>query len=143
LDGKLKETFEELRSFSNKNFEVYIKEKQFKTVLEQEIGKKDYNVCLGHYFSPSLYSNGTLWLCCNMGGRQEFALGNIYDSSFREIWYGEKRKRAIQSIDLSKCPSACRLDPLNKILDGLTIEEAERKIKEAGELNPEIHPDFI
>ena len=143
LNNKIKDIFEELKSFSNENFKVYVKEDQFKTIFEQELGKKNYEICLGHRFSPSLYSDGTLWLCCNMGGHPNFDLGNIYDSSFKDIWYGKKREKAIQSINLSKCPSACRLDPLNNILTGLTKEKAKKKTKEAGKPNPKMHPDFI
>jgi MoaA/NifB/PqqE/SkfB family radical SAM enzyme len=143
LNNELIDTFEELKEFSDENFKVYVKEEQLEKVLQQEVGKKDYDVCLGHPISPSLYGDGTLWLCCNIAGHPGFNLGNIYESSFEKIWNSEKREKAIQSIDLSKCPSACRLNPLNEILYGLTIKEAEKKIKEVGEPNPEMHPDFI
>jgi len=143
-DGALKDLFDELRTYSGDGFKVYAKEEQFAEVLGNEWNDgRNYDKCLGHYFSPSLNAEGVFYMCVGMEGRAEFELGNIYDAGFKELWYGKRRKEAIASIDLGKCPSGCRQDPLNKILFGLTLEEAERRIAMAGVPDLEMHPDFL
>ena len=43
-------------------------------------------------------------------------MGNVYESSFQDIWSSQRRQECLRKIDLFKCPSGCRLDPLNKVL---------------------------
>jgi GTP 3',8-cyclase len=144
LDDDLRDKFRKLREYSGGRFKVYVKESQFEETLGRDWNNgQNYPVCLGHFFSPSLNADGKLYLCVGMEGRETFTLGNIYTSSFRELWYGPKRKESIASINLGNCPSACRQDPLSKILYGLTLEEAEKRIAEAGFPDPEMHPDFL
>lgn len=125
---------EKVQKYETEAFKVYSKIEQFRDCLagRQYNGTVYYSQCLGHAFSPSLYANGNLYLCVNMEGRKEFILGNIYQSTFKEIWHSEQRKQAIKKIDLHhKCPAACRMDPLNKIL------------WEVIHPDPETHPNFL
>ena len=62
-------------------------------------------------------------MCGNLKGRG-FTLGNIYKSTFKEIWNSSHRQSCMNKIDLNKCPAGCKLDPLNKVLwDALYPDE--------------------
>jgi hypothetical protein len=49
-------------------------------------------------------------------------LGNIYKSTFEEIWNGEQRKQVIQTLKdrkLAGCSPECKLDDMNRYLHEL------------------------
>src|SRR3989344_6071862 len=144
MNDELVAHFKSLADLSSEDFRVYTKELQFKELLGRYWNDGlDYNVCLAHRFTPYLDSDGTLQLCVGHAGEAEHVFGNIYEQSFKEIWKSDKRQKVIDAIDLHKCRSACREDPLNKVLWGLTKDEAEKRISAAGIPNPEINPNFV
>ena len=105
-------------------FKIYVKTSQFKEVLGNQYNKGVYyKKCNATPLAPYLDEDGSVELCGNLKGRG-FKLGNIYEKSFKEIWYSEERKKIIEKIDLNKCPAGCKLDPLNKVLwDNFNPEE--------------------
>ena len=75
--------------------------------------------------------NGNVEMCGNL--KEGFTMGNIYKNSFKEIWQSKQRKSCINKIDLTKCPTGCKLDPLNKVLwDNFTDKDKEK-----------IHTNFV
>jgi radical SAM protein with 4Fe4S-binding SPASM domain len=144
LDDNLRKILSDIKRYETEDFQVYVKVEQFKEVLTKIWNNAlDYPICLGHNFNGYIDSDGTFYICTEKAGNLDFSFGSIYNLSFEEMWYGEKRKKIIQSIDLKKCRAACREDPINKILYGLTEEEVEKKTNEIGNPTPDIHPDFI
>ncbi|MCX7172318.1 MAG: radical SAM protein [Proteobacteria bacterium] len=97
-------------------FKVYAKYPQFVEVVEHATNDaRHYQKCLSTPLSPYLDEDGKVEMCGNLKGRG-FTMGSILEHSFEEIWNSARRKDCLSRIDLFKCPSGCKLDPLNKVL---------------------------
>lgn len=117
---------------ATENFRVYAKYPQFREVLEHQTNDaRYYSKCYATPISPYLDEDGSVELCGNVKGRG-FTMGNINQSSFQEIWASAQRRDCISRIDLNKCPSGCRLDPLNKVLWDAFHPETD-----------DVHPNFV
>jgi len=83
-----------------------------------------FETCEGHFFSPILNSDGNLMICMYHFGDNRFAFGNIYESTFEEIWNSNMRKKTIhfvRQLDYhSNCQVCCKLCELNKFIFFLT-----------------------
>lgn len=115
----------EAKKFETPDFRVYAKDSQFLEVLTFKTNDgRYYKKCQATPLSPYLDEDGKVEMCGNLKGRG-FTVGNIYESSFQDIWHSERRKDCISRIDLHKCPAGCKLDPLNKVLwDALEPDNA-------------------
>lgn len=125
---KVKEQMSLAKELEDSFFQVYTKYGQYLNTLSDEPRK--YRVCYGHALDPNLWSDGNMFICSNQEHEKDI-IGNIYESSFMEIWHGDKRKQRIQQIKVSECPRGCRCDPINeKIWDYLYPDKL-------------LHPNFI
>ena len=117
---------------SREGFKVYAKFPQFKEVMQFKTNDgRYYKKCNATPLSPYLDEDGNVEMCGNLKGRG-FTMGNIYKNSFQEIWASEQRADCLKRIDLSTCPSGCKLDPLNKVLWDAFSPDVDR-----------VHPNFI
>ena len=118
----------EAQGYATEKYDVYAKYAQYENTMTTD--DRPYKKCYGHALDPNLWSDGNLFLCSNQEHDGDI-IGNIYESSFLEIWNGEKRKNRISSIDVNKCPRGCRCDNINRLIwDYLNPDEL-------------IHPNFI
>ena len=146
----------EAKKEENDIFKVYMKISQFKEVLGNQYNNSVYyKKCNATPLAPYLDEDGSVELCGNLKGKG-FKLGNIYEKSFKEIWFSEERKKIIGKINLKKCPAGCKLDPLNKVLWDNFNEKTEvvsnekdinKKFTSIDDISPEethrLHPNFI
>lgn len=109
-------------------YQVYTKYGQYEKTLTEKPRK--YKICYGHILDPNLWSDGNMYICSNHE-HEEDIIGNIYGSSFMEIWNGEKRKNRIQQIKVDECPRGCRCDPINDVIWDYLYPDKE------------VHPNFI
>lgn len=89
-----------------------------------------YQVCLAHHLIGILASDGYLYPCWTLKGDLEYAYGSIYRDSFRDIWYGQKRKAILEKISKGECRDRCvrrmsyyRYSYYNQLLEYLTAAE--------------------
>lgn len=101
------------KELEDESFQVYTKYEQYFHTLSLESRK--YRVCYGHALDPNLWSDGNMFICSNQE-HDEDIIGNIYESSFEEIWHGDRRKKRIRRIQVDKCPRGCRCDNLNEFI---------------------------
>lgn len=83
---------------------------------------KCYKECYAMPFHTNIDANGDVWPCCVLIGMENMCFGNIYESTFEEIWQGEQRKKVMQKLKdmkLSECTPECRLDDMNRYLNEL------------------------
>jgi radical SAM protein with 4Fe4S-binding SPASM domain len=87
----------------------------------------NFRSCEGHFFEPILAATGEVKICTYHPMDKRLTFGNIYDSSFKEIWNSEQRKEAIKFIRSfnykARCQVCCKLSEPNKLLDFLKHPE--------------------
>ena len=77
--------------------------------------------CLAHSLSTVIGADGAVWLCGRLNTDEcSRPIGNIIDSSFREIWRGDERGRqsslaASPDFCQANCPQ-CRMTKYNQLL---------------------------
>lgn len=62
---------------------------------------KSYPYCLAHPWRVSVAYDGKLYLCAEQDGNLNFYLGDLGHQSFKEIWFGEQRRKVIERLNRS------------------------------------------
>ena len=83
--------------------------------------------CYGIFFDTALAADGFVYVCCHHKGNKKYAIGNVEQSSFGEIWAKHLQRRSFEVV--SECPSFCRHYASNKLLESVVRERT--------------HPNFI
>ncbi|MBA7673750.1 PqqA peptide cyclase [subsurface metagenome] len=108
------------REFEDEDFDVFVKYDQFEAIMAPDYEKSAYEKCRADFF-PIVEATGKVYHCSQTRGLPEFELGDLSQMSFKEIWNGEKRKKIIENIDVSKCQPVCRCHWLNKMLKTVAL----------------------
>ena len=121
----------ELRSLNGNGFNVVFRTRTMSKL--SEANKAYEKCCATPFFWSYLMSDGCVYGCSAFLADDKFNYGNINDSTFKEIWEGEKRKtnyKYIKSeLNIDECRKNCRMDEVNRYL---------WKLK-----NPDRHVNFI
>ena len=107
-----------LENLSDENYKAIFRSNRF----EIETNARGYDECYAAPFYTAIDSNGDVYPCCNMIGVPYAVLGNIHNTSFKNIWDGTRRKEVMQEFakrKLKDCPLACRLSNMNRYLKEL------------------------
>lgn len=102
--------------YAGDRYNVVWSEHKFRHMAVGDALKRPYGKCYGQAFAGVIGADGTMWLCCHTRGIEKYALGNVYEQSISDIWYGDRRRDVIESIDFKDCPPLCRCDPFNRVL---------------------------
>jgi len=101
-------------------------------VQAKQLGTDDFLVLVGGIRSPAaihscpaadlvgiISANGNVYACLDLKGREEYAMGNVYNGGFRSIWFGERRKEVRQKLNRLECRRHCSLkyDGYNEVLE--------------------------
>lgn len=109
----------EVKEIETEDFKIYFRANAMQKVHHC----KSYTQCLGLPFMTHIDATGEVWPCIAHLGAEELSYGNINESTFEEIWNGNRRReveKIINSGDINKiCREACRLDEINIYLDEL------------------------
>ncbi|MDP2928054.1 MAG: radical SAM protein, partial [Candidatus Omnitrophota bacterium] len=107
---------ERLKKYSKDNFQIIFRRRTKEKLAEE----KPYKQCLGLPFASHITATGDIYPCNLFLGKKEFIFGNIYKSSFKNIWEGKRRKKIMKLIydewNTKNCRRACRLDEINRYL---------------------------
>lgn len=107
---------EDAQRFSVPGFDVFVIKDR---ANEIEMGKRPYAKCLTHALTGIVGATGKIYFCSPYRGLDHAEIGDLHTESFRAIWYGEKRMKLLDEINVQKCPN-CRYQVQNKMLDGMT-----------------------
>jgi MoaA/NifB/PqqE/SkfB family radical SAM enzyme len=112
---KIDEVFSDAEKLSDEKFSVVARRESF-----SKYGEKKYIHCLGTSLISVLNSAGDIASCLPYWDKEDFVFGNIYQSSFKEIWCGERRmkiKNYIENeLEAAVCPPNCRPNSINEFL---------------------------
>lgn len=122
---------DELDKMSDENFNVVFRINTMKKYIEK---KQPYEKCYSTpFFWGYISANGDVYGCSAHLSDEKFCYGNIYNSSFKEIWESEKRRKSLlfveNELDIKNCRVNCRMDEINRYLWRLK--------------NPHLHENFI
>jgi GTP 3',8-cyclase len=105
----------EAESFSSENFMVIARRDSF-----GGYGKRSYEHCYGTSFVSVLNSAGDIATCLPYWDKDDFVLGNIYKSTYRDIWLGGRREKIKgyleNELNVQECPPNCRPNAINEFL---------------------------
>lgn len=105
----------EAESFSNENFKVIARRESF-----ESYGKRTYKHCYGTSFVSVLNSAGDIATCLPYWDNDDFIFGNIYKSTYRDIWLGGRREKVKgyleNRLNVLECPPNCRPNTINEFL---------------------------
>jgi len=89
---------------------------------------KDYESCPFLQFLTVIGADGKVYTCQDKAYTKSGTLGSIKDRSFREFWYSDDNKRAMQALDPSVvCSHHCVAESKNRLLhDYLDSDPAHR-----------------
>ena len=106
---------DDLMKFNCSSFNVYFRVNAIKKVIDNKFA---FQSCYGINFFALIYADGNAYTCSPHSGIEDFCYGNIYESSFKELWNSDKRKKIVNRLksDLTGCMIGCRLDEINRYL---------------------------
>lgn len=102
------------------------------TIHKWQEKERSYKRCLGLPFWSYMDAGGNIWGCSMFLNDERFLYGNVNESTFQEIWEGERRAKALEwfkGFDTAQCRINCRMDEINRYLWELE--------------NPAAHVNFI
>jgi len=111
---------EELATLNTDHFKVIFRANTMANWDQAEVA---YPKCLALPFWSHIDAGGNVWGCGNFLHNENFCYGNINESTFEEIWQGEKRQKHLaimrENWDISQCRVNCRMDKINGYLNEL------------------------
>ena len=94
-----------------------------------------FSVCQSHRFIGNVAATGDVFICCAHAmlegderpiERDRVVLGNIKESSFKDLWFSDHRRRMnadFMKVDtVARCPS-CRFGHHNEVLEAVTCQK--------------------
>jgi radical SAM protein with 4Fe4S-binding SPASM domain len=112
---------DKLRELNGDGFNVIFRAKTMEKLREE---RREYDTCYSTpFFWAYIMSDGCVYACSAFLEDDRFNLGNIHESTFKEIWEGEKRReclRVVGDLDITECRQNCRMDEINRYLWKLT-----------------------
>lgn len=120
--------YDELMRLNDEKFSVVYR----KNRIQNEFSARPYHSCLAADFHACICADGSVCPCCHLQGMDNFVFGNINQDAFDVIWRSSRRSEVMEHIkasNLKPCPSACKLDVMNRYLEEL--------------VHPDEHVNFI
>lgn len=119
---------ERLRALNTDSFSVVFRENTMKKHDEGEESR--YQKCNATpFFWAYVMATGALYGCSAYLTDKRFEYGNINESSFKEIWEGERRRENFHyvrhELDIHECRLNCRMDEVNRYLDKLVLRNVD------------------
>ncbi|MCG8591185.1 MAG: radical SAM protein [Proteobacteria bacterium] len=111
-----------LAKLDTENFHVVFRAHTMRKTLEPESSR--YRRCHATpYFWAYVMADGAVYGCSAYLLDRRFEYGNLQESSFQEIWEGDRRRanweHVRHELDIGSCRRNCRMDEVNRYLDRL------------------------
>ncbi len=96
---------------------------RFDQVLDKA---KPYSKCQIGPLTTVINATGDVYHCCIQRGMPEFAVGNVLNRSFADVWMTDAHRKMQAAIDVQQCPP-CRYDGYNQIIQDAFEQNAMHK----------------
>jgi MoaA/NifB/PqqE/SkfB family radical SAM enzyme len=83
-------------------------------VRRDKIGLRQAGPCHAGHFSMTIGADGKCWVCAC--GELRFYIGDLNESSLKDIVFSDRRREVLEGIDATQCPSMCRGAAINAAL---------------------------
>lgn len=103
-------TIEKLR-IENPNLAIYTSQHKWRRMNHG----RSFPFCQTSALVGIVKANGEIPFCCLKRDDREMILGNIFENSFENIWYGNKHQMLFKNIQHNDCPIPCKHDAYNDI----------------------------
>lgn len=115
-----------LEALNTDKFNVVFRENTMKKHDDGEASR--YKKCSATpFFWAYLMATGALYGCSAYLLDKRFEYGNINESTFQDIWEGDRRKENFHHVrndlDIRECRLNCRMDEVNRYLDKLVRKD--------------------
>lgn len=118
----------DLLQYNSDTFNVILRINTIKNWISQNENR--YCQC---YATPSAWAyimaDGSVYSCSAYLLDDRFRLGNIQTSTFADIWESERRldhaAYVLHHLDIKECRVNCRMDQVNRFLDGIVNRKIE------------------
>ncbi|MGD2119852.1 MAG: radical SAM protein [Chromatiales bacterium] len=110
---------ERLGQYNSDKFNVVFRDNTMKKFQQGQ--QQRYSRCHATpFFWAYVMADGSVYGCSAYLQDERFCYGNLNDSSFRQIWEGQRRQQNFafiqQELDIKDCRVNCRMDEVNRYL---------------------------
>ena len=116
------ELMKEAKKLETKKFKVF--DLVHTTSHDMITYKRDYSFCGYQQFTTIIGADQNVYPCCTLRYNENTSLGDLSKQSFKDIWFGEKRRNWLKSDYLNGICSnhSCLMDKKNEFIDYLVQE---------------------
>lgn len=82
----------------------------------------DFQRCRATPLLGIVGADAKMYICCQFRGNSDYVIGDLKEKRFSEQWGREIHRKAIERIDLSRCPP-CRYSMFNHIIEEVFIDD--------------------
>lgn len=116
---KIVKNIEIAKGYEDDKFKVFA----FSNRINELSSKTLSSYCGFHHFCAVISPTG-IYPCCRLKDNDKFNLGKLGDNTFKEIWFGEKRKKFIEKIG-NGCPYSCWMRDKNDFIKYLITDNPQ------------------
>lgn len=84
-----------VESLSTENFKVLFRRNAMQRLNQPKGYKKNYGLSFFSYLDVS----GDLYPCIEFSGDKRYVYGNVFESSFKDVWHSSRRQEVVDKID--------------------------------------------
>lgn len=107
----------QLQEVETGTFKVIFREAAMRRWDEKALS---FDRCLALPFWAYVDAGGNVWGCSRHLREEHFHYGNLNETTFRDIWQGEKRRENLrwcaEHLDIKQCHVTCRMEMINQYL---------------------------
>jgi MoaA/NifB/PqqE/SkfB family radical SAM enzyme len=103
--------------FEDKNFKLAASVHKYSRFNDEE--KRPYDKCYGMFFNTVVTANFKVFACLHHRQNSKYFLGDLNDTTMKEIWNSSRIREVFGNIDCNDCPYFCRNDDINRTLDNI------------------------